>query len=311
MTYEAFCEYVKNHILDGMEEKEVMAAVIKDVKKNNNIVVKALVVAKNETDIFYNIYLEDYYMEYCQSEKSLEEILLSIRENQLTKEVKDFLPFNLDSLEEENIVGCVVSNCNNEEFLKDLPFIPAGDFAVVFKYYIKELEGVGAGTILITDGMAERKGYTRMKLLELVLQNTPKHFPLEMYHIEEVLLKLMSEAMLNLLKASGMITDVWYLTNKQEYDGAFTILYKETKEMLLQKFNGNIILIPVSTNEWILLSEDKKDNFGDLEKMILKENEKMIQKENILGERAYLLKREDLLKKETMLLKLLTPVTDR
>ena len=90
MTYEAFCEYVKNHILDGMEEKEVMAAVIKDVKKNNNIVVKALVVAKNETDIFYNIYLEDYYMEYCQSEKSLEEILLSIRENQLTKEVKVF-----------------------------------------------------------------------------------------------------------------------------------------------------------------------------------------------------------------------------
>lgn len=40
--------------------------------------------------------------------------------------------------------------------------------------------------------------------------------------------------------------------------------------MLLQKFNGNIILIPVSTNEWLLLSEDKKDNFGDLEKMILK-----------------------------------------
>ena len=70
-------------------------------------------------------------------------------------------------------------------------------------------------------------------------------------------------------------------------------------------------MIPVSTNEWLLLSEDKKDNFGDLEKMILKENEKMIQKENILGERAYLLKREDLLKKETMLLKLLTPVTDR
>lgn len=129
-----------------------------------------------------------------QEHKSLEEILLSIRENQLTKEVKDFLPFNLDSLEEENIVGCVVSNCNNEEFLKDLPFIPAGDFAVVFKYYIKELEGVGA----------------------------------------------------------------------------FTILYKETKEMLLQKFNGNIILIPVSTNEWLLLSEDKEDNFGDLEKMILK-----------------------------------------
>ena len=60
MTYEAFCEYVKNHILDGMEEKEVMTAVIKDVKKNNNIVVKALIVAKNETDIFYNIYLEDY-----------------------------------------------------------------------------------------------------------------------------------------------------------------------------------------------------------------------------------------------------------
>ena len=129
--------------------------------------------------------------------------------------------------------------------------------------------------------------------------------------MEEVLLKLMSEETLSLLKEVGMITDVWYLTNKQEYDGAFTILYEETKEMLLQKFNGNIILIPVSTNEWLLLSEDKKDNFGDLEKMILKENEKMIQKENILGERAYHLKREDLLKKETMLLKLLTPVTDR
>ena len=311
MTYEQFCEYVKNHILDGMEEKEVMTAVMKDVKKNNNIILKALVVAKNETDIFYNIYLEDYYMEYCQGEKSLEEMLLSIRENHLAKEVKEFLPFNLNSFKEENIVGCVVSNCNNEVFLRDLPFIPAGDFAVVFKYYITELAEGGAGTILITDGIAERIGCTRMKLLELALQNTPKHFPLEMYHMEEVLLKLMSEETLSLLKEVGMITDVWYLTNKQEYDGAFTILYEETKEMLLQKFNGNIIFIPVSTNEWLLISEDKKDCFGNLEKIIMTENEKMMQKENILGERAYLLKREDLLKKETMLLKLLTPITGR
>lgn len=309
MSYEEFLEYVETHILDGMEEN--MKAVIKEVKKNNNIVLKALVVAKNETDIFYNIYLEDYYMEYCQKEKSLDEILLTIRENHLKGEVKEFLPFDLASMKEENIVGCIVSLKNNEEFLKDLPFIPAGDFAVIFKYYINELAEEGAGTILVTDGMAERKGYTRMKLLELALENTPKHFPLEMYHIKEVLLKLMSEELLNLLETSGMITDVWYLTNKQEYDGAFTILYPETKEKLLNMFQGNIICLPVSINEWILFPEERKENFGNLEQLVMTENEKMIQKENILGERAYLLKREDLLTKETMLLKLLTPVIDR
>lgn len=309
MSYEEFLGYVKEHILDGMEGKEEMTAVIKETRKNNNIVLKALVVARNETDICYNVYLEDYYMEYCQSKKSVDEILKSIRENHLTEEVKDFLPFDMESLKAENVVGCLVSTHNNEEFLKDLPFIPIGDFAIVFKYYIDKLPDGGEGTLLITDDMAEEKGYSRKNLLKLAMKNTPKHFPVEMYSVEEIMLKMMDEAMLNMLKASGMTTDVWYLTNEKEYDGAFSLLYPETKEMLLEKFEGNIILLPVSVNEWLLVPEDKKDNFGDLEKMIITENEKMEQKENILGEKPYLLKRVDL-KKEELLLQLLTPVSN-
>ena len=309
MTYEEFLGYVKEHVLDGMEGKEEMTAVIKETRKNNNIVLKTLVVARNETDIFPNVYLDDYYLEYCLSKKSIDEILKEIRENHLTEEVKEFLPFDMESLKEENVVGCLVSLHNNEEFLKDLPFIPVGDFAIIFKYYIEELPDGEEGTLLITDGMAERKGYTRGKLLELAIANSPKHFPVKMYGMEEILLEMLKESMLDMLKASGMSTDIWYLTNEKEYDGAFSLLYPETKEMLLEKFDGNIILLPVSTNVLILISEDQKDRFGDLEQLIARENEKMLQKENILGEKPYLLKREDL-EREEMLLQLLTPVSN-
>lgn len=289
-TYEEFCNYVEMNILNEMSDKAERTVSVQDVTKNNNLKLKGLTILKSGHSIAPTIYLEPYYEEYYQGFKSLDSVLCEIASYYETAESGICRQFDFMLLQEQYIICSIVSKIENEAFLIDIPHVTiCEDFALIFKYYIPSKSNEGCGTITITDSLAEMYGLSTEKLLELALVNTPKLLPVKFNSMFEL---LDDSFLLNLLDEE--IVPMYVLTNKQNIQGAATLLYPETRELLLKKFDGDLILFPSSIHEWIILPADKIDDFSDLSEMVQSANETSVSTTEKLGEKAYILHYEAL-----------------
>lgn len=288
-NYEEFCTFVEENILSLMSDGVKRSVSVKDIRKNNGIILKGLIIMKDSTNISPTIYLEPYYEEYEVGYASLDEILEEIAYFYSRTEQNDKEPFDIDSLQEATIIGCLVGTENNMDFLKDIPFIPCGkDFAIIFKYYLgKSLYG-SISTITITDYLAERFGFDVSKLMQLALENTPRLLPLSVEKISQV---LKTQDDYNLVVRKCKDAPMYVISNEIGRFGAFTLFYPETLQMLFERFDCDIVLIPSSIHECILIPYENGISFKKLNELISTINQTLIDEQEILADRAYLLKK--------------------
>lgn len=289
-TYEEFCNYVEMNILNEMSDKTERTVSVRDVTKNNNLKLKGLTILKAGHSIAPTVYLEPYYEEYYQGFCTLDSVLCEIASYYETAESGICSQFDFMLLQEQYIICSLISKIENEQFLIDVPHVTiCEDFALIFKYYLPSKSNGGCGTITITDSLAEMYNLNTEKLLELALVNTPKLLPVKLTSMFE---ELEESFLLNLLEED--LVPMYVLTNKQNLQGAATLLYPETRELLLKKFQADIILFPSSIHEWLILVADNIEDFSDLSEMVQSANETSVSASEKLGEKAYILHYEAL-----------------
>jgi len=288
-NYEEFCTYVEENILSLMSDGVKRNVYIKDICKNNGVMLKGLVIMTDNTNISPTLYLESYYEEYEVGYASLDEILMEIADFYSKEEEKNYAPFDIESLQEANIIGCLVGIKNNMDFLKDIPFIPCGkDFAVIFKYYLGQSFYDSIATITITDYLAENFGYDTSRLMQLALENTPRLLPLLAEKISQVLKNLnWDDAEL----AKHKDVPMYVISNEIGKFGAFSLFYPETLKKLFEQFDCDMILIPSSIHECILIPYEESISFEKLNEIICTINQTQVAEDEILADRAYLLKK--------------------
>lgn len=304
--YEEFVTYVEENILSKMPEADKRKVVIRDVVKNNNMVLTSLSMPKEDEIMAPVFYLDFLYEEYYHREVDLDVYLNEISSRYCLAEEKSCYPFDLKMLKKENIFCAVVPRTDNEEFLRDLMFYPLNDdFAVVFKFYLEGLPDGDSGTVLITDAIAQGMNYSLKDLRELAIQNTPRLFPLEFGTMFELMLKsgLLEEdsflmEQLREKQASG--ETMYYLTNEQRHLGATVLLYPETGKMLYEHFKTDIVLIPSSIHEWLILPYDEEMDFYYLCNQMVEINVSVKEAGEMLGEHPYRIRRENLLKSDCL-----------
>lgn len=294
-NYEEFCEYVKENILNSMPDGAERKVGLQMCMKNNNIRLVGLTLIKNGNCIAPNLYLEPYYEEYCVGESSIEEILNEIADFYLKAEANASVPFDIQMMSEDHIIGTLVSILNNEDFLKDIPYIEVNeDFALIFKYYLASAPDGGHGTITITDSLAESNALTTEKLLECALKNTPRLLPVSFQSMHEVLSEMMGVDLADLLTQECDSIPMYVLSNTEKYMGASAILYPDTRKMLLEKFDSDLVLIPSSIHEWIIVPFDELTDMEELSAMVQEVNQSHVAPSEVLGERVYLFTRKEL-----------------
>lgn len=202
-------------------------------------------------------------------------------------------------LRKESVIGSLINIHYNRDFIKDVPFIPVGeDFAVIFKYYLYGTTD-GSATITITDSLAELMGLDESMLLRLALQNTPRIYPLEFSPLTEMVNRLIQKGDLcsefpdasDLSDAENEVP-MHILTNTRNEFGAFALFYPETAKTLFDTLEDDLILIPSSVSEWIIMPYSQAGIAPFLESMIQEVNHEHVAPQEILGDRAYFLKRD-------------------
>lgn len=289
--YEEFCDFVRDNILSLMPEDRKWTVRIMDVEKNNGIKRKGISIMGEEGNISPTIYLEGFYEDFVNDSIELEEVLVQVK-NTYEKHKKEGFTLDYEKfLKEDRIIACLVNREMNQKLLKQIPYVPVGeDLVLIFKYYLKEVFEEENGYVTITNHLAECLKLNTNKLLHKAMENMKEICPEYFTSMEHMLFGYPEHL------PSTM--NMYVLTNKERHFGASALLYEETRKMLYDRFECDLLALPSSIHEWILMPVTQIDNFSGLGEIVREVNVTQVTKEERLGNRAYVIRRDKLLKED-------------
>ena len=293
MLYNEFVNSVAKDITSFLEYDENRQVFVKDVRKNNGVLLKGLTIKSDSEQIAPTIYLEQFYEQYSHT-GDYDEVLRTIAKAYENSKLGSIPGFSADDLSENNIYGVLVNTDSNEELLRDIPSVHVldGRFSVVFRYSLDKFDD--KASVLITDSIAEAKKLTPTKLLELALCNTGKHQEISLEPMENIICSVIGmdyDELANKNKACPM----YVLSNTDNIYGSFMILRPDVEQKLMSTFQGDIVVIPSSVHELILIDSElvSEGTIEHLNEIITSVNKEVVSQEDFLDNRYFVLERND------------------
>ena len=295
MDYNQFLEEVRTAVQERLGSNYEIR--IQKITKNNGIVLDGLIIGKASKSIAPTIYLNSYYMHYTHG-MSLEEILEDIISAYIESndvsfgDTREFLNFNKLR---DKVAFKLIQREKNQELLKEVPYIEFLDLAVVFYLILDEHKG-GQMTALIHNSHMEPWGVEKEELYCLAMKNTPILLPAEIKTMKEIMCDIlkghleeleMGEMVYDLLDFDSKKPTLYVLSNRKQINGAGCILYDGCLKNFADSQNSDIVILPSSLHETILVPDDGQLDYGELRKMVSEINESDVPEEDVLSDRVY------------------------
>lgn len=268
---------------------------MRDVTKNNGIKLSGVVIRKEGEMIAPTIYLEDFERRYEKGE-SIESIIrrivaLSEKESEFNQSDIIDVFTNFDKVK-KNIVFELVSAKKNAELLEKVPYVEElGDLAVIFRAQISASFKEGATTILITNEHANMWGVTASDLYREAKENSKRLRPAKVETMGAILTALMGEEG---FANEGFVPDMpgmYVVTNEVAVNGAAVILYEGVLKKLADKLDDDLVILPSSIHECIIVPK----SLGDIEELtalVQLVNGNEVGESDILSDHAYIYDRK-------------------
>ena len=178
----------------------------------------------------------------------------------------------------------------NKALLEDIPYTRHLDFAIIYCVYYKDDE-IGSGSILIHNSHLEAWGCTTQDLAGLAEKNTPQLCPIAV------------STMMNVLQECGADTEelslceetpvpMHIMTNEAKVSGAITILYQDALKNFADSIHSDVVILPSSVHEVILLPLQEEEGFQELRNMVYEVNRSQLAREDFLSDNIYLYRRD-------------------
>lgn len=266
---------------------------VREVQKNNGIVLHGLLITADSRNVIPTLYLEPFWEAY-QSGTTLAEIvrrLVKIYREEIPKASIDMDFFRQFAEVSGRICYRLVRQGGNEMLLQDVPHIPFLDLAICF-FYAYSSDILGEGAIRIHNSHMELWDTSTKELLELAQRNTPKLFPWRCNSMEQVLREMMTEEEYRAESPEGrdiLFADnpLWVLSNAQRAYGASCMIYPELLKQLAEKEERNFYILPSSIHEVILLADQGMETPEQLKDMIAEVNKTQVAPEEVLSDSLY------------------------
>ena len=289
MTFEEFCDVVKRHFEEKYPEAEV---VVKDVTKNNGLVLTGLCVRKGEA-VLPIIYLQNYWKLFRTS-NDLPEIFKGIDQT-LSKKFEFPADFTANDIKEfsktkDHLCLRVINKEKNKEFLKTVPYITILDLAVIPYIYF----GDGASTI-VTDNILEMWKFDKEEFIKnyipMALTNTNKILPGQIFNMVHFIGSITGIE----IKEDDPAEDIMYImTNQAKYYGASCLATEGNKlKEFANKHQSGFYIIPSSVHELIfVLGDHNRKDSKSLYRMVREVNNTCVDKDEVLSDNVYYFDRE-------------------
>lgn len=276
--------------VNEMEEK-VQRQVAENAKvevhitvKNNGTERRGLMITQKGINISPTIYLEEYYTQFLNG-KSLEQIAEKVME--LYREVRfknSWEGSHIQSFPQmkQQIVWKLISRERNQQLLKETPYEPFLDMAVVC-YALLELNKHGTATMLVKNEHLKMWGVEKKDVFQAAERNSRRIFPAEFRAMKEIIAE-MSGA-----ETGQEVRDdcLYVLSNQAKNFGAVCIAYEGVQEMIAEELGENYYVIPSSVHEMLILPESKAPQRFEIEKMVTEINRTQVEKEEVLSDKVY------------------------
>lgn len=287
MKYQDFLNCIKEQITTVLPPDT--SVYIESIKKNNGITLEGLIIRKPGLNISPAIYLNPYYHQYLEG-LSLHRIIqdiLFVYHRHIPEHSFNTSVFSDFSNLRHQIIYKLVNYEKNLSLLKDVPHVPYMDLAILFQCMLTDVSSNHA-TILIHNHHLDYWKVAKEELITLAQQNTPKLLPSEFKSLSGLAYETLGVPIDNDFSEIPM----YVLTNERRIAGASTILYEGLLDHISGKLGKNLIILPSSIHEVLIIPADSPDNLSFYSQMVQDVNTAEVSEDEILSNHAYYFSKE-------------------
>ena len=297
MVYEVFQTTVSEELKNRLGDEYEIA--IHKIPKNNGTLLDGLTIFHLNEIATPTFYLQSYYEAYEQG-RDLESIIqeiLKVYEDHMDQMPFDLRRFSDFSQMRERVAMKLIHTQSNEELLKEIPSIPFHDLSIVFYLFLDKDEH-GQMTVLIRNDHLPIWDTDTSELYKLAIANSPKLYPPcirsmaslinDMLFVNGTLIQpSFAAASKNVLDFTDSPISLYILTNTTGIFGASTMLYPGVLKDFSSKIGNDLIILPSSIHELLLLPYDSAYSFQEMTAMVKEVNEKCVPVEERLSNQVY------------------------
>lgn len=284
MNINEFAEKIKTVLTDTLK-KEVQ---IISPLKLNGLRLCGIAVSEPDSNISCTIYLEPFFERFLDTGdwgQTVSDVLSFYNNHKITDRFdSDF--FHDFSRVRGNLVYRLINYEKNQELLSSVPYTRFLDLAKV--YYADCQIGETAGSILIHHKHMEEWGITEDELIAAAEENTPILYPVKLKALSSVLGLGDDTCVL-----PGMPVPMFVLSNTENQNGAASVCYKDVLDNFSQNLKEDLVVLPSSVHETLLLPLQEKSNLDSLKEMVYDVNHTVLDRSEFLSDNVYVYNRQD------------------
>ena len=288
MNYQEFITLIEKAFSDKLGKQHFK---FHQITRNNGVIYDGIMILESDLNISPLIYLAPYYDRYRKGD-SVETIcndILECYQKYQPKQDFDSTLYTDYEKAKKRIIYRLVNYERNRELLKEIPHVRYLDFAIIF-YCLLSVSSKEQAGILIYKHHLSFWNIDTDTLFSLARENTPKLLPIHIEDMAGVILSLMGPTGLSL---ADLNCPMYILTNKYRTNGATVLLYDSLLPELSNHFHSDLIIIPSSIHEVLILPIDQPCEAEVFRSMIAQVNENELSSEEILSDNAYIYKRDE------------------
>lgn len=272
---------------------EVYQVRTNEVRKNNGVVLQAVVIREEGESVSPAIYIDKFIEDIKKEEVTVAEVAEKIfgmyeenRKPELGATVSDLT-------KKEFILGHVeyqlVNADRNAERLQGVPSKKIADLAALYRTVISNDER-GTASYIVSDEMMKNAGISIEELDEAADRNT-KNAGFLVKSMQQVMAEMMGMPE-EMAEAMADGPQMFVLTNDRKTNGASILLFKEQLVELAEKVDDDFFILPSSIHELLAIPASQVDDAEQLRQMVREVNDTQVAPDEILGYEVYLYNRE-------------------
>ena len=237
------------------------------VTKNNGTRRTGILFKQTDSNLAPTIYLEESYQKYLQGQQvpDLADSICSIYQEIRVKKTCDCQNLFDFNHVKEHIVYKLIRRDANEELLKQIPYEPFLDLAVV--YYIQiDNTRFGSAAIQIRNEHLRYWRVEKEEIRRLAGKNTPRIYPVQIQQI---------------------VRFMYVATNEQCSLGAAVMRYPDFREKVWGMIGEGFYILPSSIHEVILVPESFGMEPERMQEMVKEINQIGVAPEEVLSDSVY------------------------
>ena len=187
----------------------------------------------------------------------------------------------------ERLVYRLIQTRRNERLLRQIPHVPYLDLSIVFELYWKQEDQ--HCSCLVYNSHLEQWGVTVEELLAQARENTPKLLPAKSDSLNKIIRTMTAAMGEEKWEGQERWENQWmyFLSNQEYFHGAAAVLYEGELKRIADLFGSNLIVLPSSVNEVLLLPERLWPDIAGFAELIQEINQKEVEQEEWLSDHPY------------------------